>query len=85
VGAAEAAKPFKPQLKDSRLPPLLHAASMPGSPLRHARAPTLRSMAPRTVHRLRYALRLVFSVFLLSSPCGGQPSVAPPMSSSASP
>jgi hypothetical protein len=41
-------------------------------------------MAPRTVHRLRYALRLVFSVFLLSSPCGGQPSVAPPMSSSAS-
>ena len=42
-------------------------------------------MAPRTVHRLRYALRLVFSVFLLSSPCGGQPLVAAPVSSSASP
>ena len=30
-------------------------------------------MKPRTEHRLRYALRLVASVFLLSSPCGGQP------------
>jgi hypothetical protein len=29
-------------------------------------------MRPRTVHRLRYALRLVASVFFLSSPCAGQ-------------
>jgi hypothetical protein len=28
-------------------------------------------MRPRTRHRLRYALRLVASVFLLSSPCSG--------------
>jgi hypothetical protein len=42
-------------------------------------------MAPRTIHRLRYALRLVFSVFLLSSPCGGQPMDTAPPASSASP
>ena len=40
-------------------------------------------MAPRTIHRLRYALRLVFSVFLLSSPCGGQPMPAGSLSSPA--
>ena len=28
-------------------------------------------MVPRTENRLRYALRLVATVFLLSSPCGG--------------
>jgi hypothetical protein len=30
-------------------------------------------MAPRTVYRLRYALRLCASVFVLSTPCGGHP------------
>ena len=34
-------------------------------------------MSTRTVYRFRYALRLVASVFLLSSPCGGRPSVVP--------
>jgi hypothetical protein len=29
-------------------------------------------MKTRTVQRLRHALRLVASMFLLSSPCGGQ-------------
>lgn len=28
-------------------------------------------MSPRTRYRFRYALRLVASVFLLSTPCGG--------------
>ncbi len=36
-------------------------------------------MRPRTIHRWRYALRLVASVFLLSSPCGGRPSASPAM------
>jgi hypothetical protein len=30
-------------------------------------------MAPRTAYRLRYALRLCASVFVLSTPCGGHP------------
>jgi hypothetical protein len=36
-------------------------------------------MKARTVHRLRYALRLCASVFALSTPCGGHP-VSPSMS-----
>ena len=34
-------------------------------------------MSTRTTDRFRHALRLVASVFLLSSPCGGRPAAAP--------
>ena len=55
-------------------------APRPGS-RKHAYAagkPTDRiAMSTRTAYRFRYALRLVASVFLLSSPCGGRPAAAP--------
>jgi hypothetical protein len=55
-----------------------HAIAMSKSPPRHAPPPTLRrsprkdaAMASRRFSRFRHALRLVASVFLLSTPCQG--------------